>query len=159
MGRTHTAYSRGRTDSIQSVFLLLLLIVAILNARLTLFNFAYLMNKVPTIFRFGQFISLWRGDLIHRCCPSVCRSVLDFEFFKKRGFKSNIATCLIQPSLYYLIFSHGGHRRRNLNSNAQAFIAWFPSPRGNLRGYECMYWFKTLGAKRRLYKNPELVEI
>ena len=34
------------------------------------------------------FISLRRGDLIRRCCPSVGWSVLDFVIFQKRGFES-----------------------------------------------------------------------
>ena len=39
------------------------------------------------------FLSLRRGKLISRCCPSVCLSVClssIFYFFKKRGFKNNI---------------------------------------------------------------------
>ena len=71
-----------------------------------------------SIFEHFKVFSLRRGDLIRRSCSSVGLSVTlsiglssILWFFKKRGFKSKIATCPIQPNLYSLIhFLNNGCR-------------------------------------------------
>ena len=73
------------------------------------------MGKTRWLFKqfYYNLFSLWWGNLIGMSCPFVSLSSILY-FFKKRGFDSvlqdvtaseiQVATCLMRPNLYYLIY-------------------------------------------------------
>ena len=85
----------------------------ILYVFILLFFVTCVINYFLVTYKSQQIFSLRRGDLISRCCPSVCLSVgrsvcrsvcpsvLFFLIFLKN--RSRELYCLIRPSLYCLI--------------------------------------------------------
>ena len=70
-------------------------------------------------------------------CLSVRQSVLVFLIFQMRGFECNIATCLIWPSLHFLIQFSKRIRWGKSSKTKPTFL-------DSLFQEVCMYWFKTM---------------